>query len=97
MADPDGEALDLSRVPFAAWLEEILPQVCRQDAKAIAIICLNRDGTMGTGYYNAVAGDKGAMAWQLLLDGVWDMLLANAGRLREELEAAGEEETNGPE
>jgi hypothetical protein len=91
MADPDGEALDLSRVPFAAWLEEILPQVCRQDAKAIAIICLNRDGTMGTGYYNAVAGDKGAMAWQLLLDGVWDMLIANKGRLREELEAAGEE------
>ena len=92
MADPDGEALDLSRVPFAAWLEEILPQVCRQDAKTIAIICLNRDGTVGTGYYNAVAGDKGAMAWQLLLDGVWDMLLANAGRLREELEAAGDQE-----
>ncbi len=84
---------DLNNVPFAKWLETILPQLCRQDAKAIAILCVNRDGTVGTGYYNAVAGDKGTMAWQLLLDGVWDMLMANAARLREELEdAEGEED-----
>lgn len=92
MAD---EALDLSKVPFAAWLEKILPQVCRQDAKAIAIICLNRDGTVGTGYYNAVAGDKGTMAWQLLLDGVWDMILANADLLKQKLEEAGDGEEDG--
>lgn len=81
--------LNLKDVPFAEWLEKVLPQLCRQDAKAIAILCVNRDGTVGTGYYNAVAGDKGTMAWQLLLDGVWDMLMANAARLREELEDAG--------
>lgn len=84
--------LNLKDVPFAGWLEKILPQLCRQDAKAIAILCVNRDGTVGTGYYNAVAGDKGTMAWQLLLDGVWDMLMANADRLKEELENAGGEE-----
>ena len=86
------DEVDLNSVPFAKWLETILPQLCRQDAKAIAILCVNRDGTVGTGYYNAVAGDKGTMAWQLLLDGVWDMLMANAARLREELEDAGGEE-----
>lgn len=87
--------VDLNNVPFAKWLETILPQLCRQDAKAIAILCVNRDGTVGTGYYNAVAGDKGTMAWQLLLDGVWDMIMANAARLREELENTGEEEDDG--
>lgn len=87
--------VDLNSVPFAKWLETILPQLCRQDAKAIAILCVNRDGTVGTGYYNAVAGDKGTMAWQLMLDGVWDMLMANAARLREELENTGEEEDDG--
>lgn len=87
------DEVDLNSVPFAKWLETILPQLCRQDAKAIAILCVNKDGTVGTGYYNAVAGDKGTMAWQLLLDGVWDMLMANAARLREELEdAEGEED-----
>lgn len=86
------DEVDLNSVPFAKWLETILPQLCRQDAKAIAILCVNKDGTVGTGYYNAVAGDKGTMAWQLLLDGVWDMLMANAARLREELEDAGGEE-----
>lgn len=86
------DEVDLNSVPFAKWLETILPQLCRQDAKAIAILCVNRDGTVGTGYYNAVAGDKGTMAWQLLLDGVWDMIMANADRLREELENAKEEE-----
>lgn len=89
------DEVDLNSVPFAKWLETILPQLCRQDAKAIAILCVNRDGTVGTGYYNAVAGDKGTMAWQLLLDGVWDMLMANAARLREELENTGEEEDDG--
>lgn len=89
------DEVDLNNVPFAKWLETILPQLCRQDAKAIAILCVNRDGTVGTGYYNAVAGDKGTMAWQLLLDGVWDMLMANAARLREELENTGEEEDDG--
>lgn len=54
--------VDLNSVPFAKWLETILPQLCRQDAKAIAILCVNKDGTVGTGYYNAVAGDKGTMA-----------------------------------
>lgn len=87
--------VDLNSVPFAKWLETILPQLCRQDAKAIAILCVNKDGTVGTGYYNAVAGDKGTMAWQLMLDGVWDMLMANAARLREELENTGEEEDDG--
>ncbi len=87
------DEVDLNSVPFAKWLETILPQLCRQDAKAIAILCVNKDGTVGTGYYNAVAGDKGTMAWQLLLDGVWDMIMANAARLREELEdAEGEED-----
>lgn len=89
------DEVDLNNVPFAKWLETILPQLCRQDAKAIAILCVNKDGTVGTGYYNAVAGDKGTMAWQLLLDGVWDMLMANVARLREELENTGEEEDDG--
>ncbi len=61
--------LNLNDVPFAEWLEKVLPQLCRQDAKAISILCVNRDGTVGAAYYNAVAGDKGTMAWQLLLDG----------------------------
>lgn len=87
--------VDLNSVPFAKWLETILPQLCRQDAKAIAILCVNKDGTVGTGYYNAVAGDKGTMAWQILLDGVWDMIMANTDRLKEELENTGEEEDDG--
>lgn len=78
--------MDLSKVPFAKWLEAILPEVCRQDAKAIAILTLNRDESIGTAFYNACAGDKGRLAWQLLLDGVWDMITVNADRLKEELD-----------
>ena len=80
------QEVDLKKVPFAPWLESIMPTVCRQDARAIAIICINKDGTVGTGYYNANAGDKGTMAWQMLLDGVWDMITVNADRLKERLE-----------
>lgn len=88
---PEGE-INLQDVPFANWLEEVLPQVCRMDAKSVAILCVNHDGTMGTAYYNAVAGDKGTMAWQLILDGVWDMITVNADRLKERLEEVGDED-----
>ena len=88
----DEEKLDLGNVPFAAWLEDVLPDVCRMDAKAIAIVSVNRDETIGTAYYNACAGDKGQMAWQLILDGIWDMLEVNAGRLKTMIQDAEEED-----
>lgn len=93
---PENE-INLQDVPFAEWLEEVLPQLCRQDARAIGIISVNKDGTVGTGYYNANAGDKGVMAWQLLLDGVWDMITVNADRLRERLEEVGDGEEGAEE
>ncbi len=91
------QEIDLSQVPFAPWLEDVLQQVCKQDVSSIAIVCCNTDGSVGTAYYNATCGDKGTMAWQLLLDGIWEMILNNKDLLKEELEAEPEPGEDGEE
>ena len=84
--------VDLDKVPFAAWLERVIPQLCRQDAAAIGIVALNKDGTAGTAYYCAEASDKGKMAWWMLADSMLDVVLARGDVVQEALEQEQERE-----
>lgn len=84
--------IDLEKVPFARWLEEILPGLVQLEPEHIGIVAVTEDGTVGTSYWNCNSGDKGTMAWQILLDGVWDMISVNGDRLRAVMDEAEEPE-----
>lgn len=84
--------VDFSKVPYAKWLEDILPELFEQDVRSIGIVVLNQDDTVGTAYYNSSSLDKGIMAHQIAMDSTWDMITANIDILKEEMEKG--EETN---
>ena len=89
----DGE-LDLKKVPFAEWLEEVLPELCRMDARCIGFVALLKNGDTATNYWNAVGNDVALMAYQMTEDALLATLKSNRNLLRRILEA-GEDEEDG--
>ena len=104
-AVPTG-GIDLRKVPFAEWLEEVLPELCRMYARCIGFVALLKDGATATNYWNAVGNDVALMAYQMTEDALLATLRSNKNLLRRILEAGEdedpepaedeEEETEGP-
>ena len=88
------DEIDLQQVPFAAWLEKALPEICRMDVRCIGFVALLKDGSTATNYWNAVGNDVALMAYLMTEDALLDTLRSNKELLRRILE---EEETDGPE
>ena len=80
-AVPTG-GIDLRKVPFAEWLEEVLPELCRMDARCIGFVALLEDGATATNYWNAVGNDVALLA----------TLRSNKDLLRRILEAGEDED-----
>lgn len=77
----DGE-LDLKKVPFAGWLEEALPELCRPDVRCIGFVALLKDGATATNYWRADRNDVALMAYQMQEDAMMHTLKQNPELLR---------------
>lgn len=87
--------IDLDKVEFAEWLEEVLPELCRMDARCIGVVTLLKDGTTATNYWEASSNDLALMAYLLQEDALINTLESNRNLLRRILEAGEDEEDAG--
>lgn len=77
---------DITKQPYAAWLEESLKVILGVEPACICIAATLADGTTLTGYYNADATDKAVFAHHINSDVVMDVIKANAEKIKEMLE-----------
>ena len=93
--------IDLKKVPFADWLEQAIPALCRIPARSIGLVALLEDGSTATSVWNASVYDQYTMAGCLIEDGVLRTVCANGAMLRDAIRSAededeGKEEDNEP-
>ncbi len=88
-------AKDLTQMPFASWLEEILGAMAKEEPSAIVICMRCKDGNVMTAYYGCTPEEKLNMACQMQVDAMWNVILANANQIvrrAEEMEQDEEEQ-----
>lgn len=83
---------DISKLPYAAWLEESVKTVVSVSPKSICIAATADDGTTFTGYYNADAQDKAVFSHHIQSDVTMDIIRNNAGMIKAILSEAEEEQ-----
>lgn len=77
---------DITRQPYAEWLENSLRTVVDIEPVCLCIAAKNPDGTVFTGYYNADATDKAVFAHNIQSDVTMDIIRENIGKIKEMLE-----------
>ena len=85
------EKMDFESKDWAPWLENCIKGLFDEDVKCIGMVAITRDGVAQTAYYNASLMDKAAMKEHINTDIFMDIIKANAGIIREILEAAEDE------
>lgn len=85
--------MEENKIPeeIAKFLEEAIGMVLTYGANKIAVAAINDDNVI-TCYHNCVMGDKITIAGFIQMDASADFLKVNAGRVKELLENAEEEE-----
>ena len=81
--------IDFEKLPWAAWLEECVSELAKEDVHVMSIAAILSDDIIYTGYFNANATDKFIMAAHISADGLLDTVLNNARMI---IEAAEEQE-----
>lgn len=67
---------------YAEWLEGFCREVVEQQPEKIGVVCMNKDGTVLTGYYgDAGYNDKALMGFHVQLDATLESVMANAKRI----------------
>lgn len=80
---------DITKTPYASFLEDVIRLIMEQQPAKIVICTLNPDFSMLTGYYgNCDHQDKALLAHQIYSDSILDIVRNNAGMIL----AAAEEE-----
>ena len=74
MAD---EKTDITKMPYAKWLEQTLHDISSFPVKGIALLVCTDSGDSYTNYYNVSMADKLIMAGLIQQDSTLDMLAAN--------------------
>lgn len=72
---------DLTQMPYASWLEDILRVIAKENPTAIAICMRCSDGQNMTGYYGCTPEEKATMAYHIQTDAFMNVVLANADRI----------------
>ena len=73
---------DIRQSPYAEWLEMILRGIMEQKPKQIGICMVTDDGAAATAYWGDVSyADKMTMANHMKVDGVMDVVMANADQI----------------
>ena len=84
--------ISLDKVPFAAFLEEAIPALCRMPAKCIGMVALLEDGSVATNYWGATGNDLFAMGGRLMEEAVLMTVQANGAMLKRAIEDAEEDD-----
>lgn len=77
---------DITRQPWAEWLENSLRTIMDIGAERMCIAATNPDGTVFTGYYNANATDKAVFAHNIQRNVTMDIIRENIEKIKEMLE-----------
>lgn len=82
------EEVELDKVPYAAFLEEAIPALCRMQAKCIGMVALLEDGSVATNYWAATGNDLFAMGGRLMEEAVLMTVQANGAMLKRAIQDA---------
>jgi hypothetical protein len=73
----DKNSTDITKMPYAQWLEEALRRVSILPTRTLAILGITEDGDTYIDYYNASMGDKLLLAGLIQQDAMLNTLEAN--------------------
>ena len=73
---------DITKQPYAAWLEESLQVIAGLDPVCLCIAATSPDGNVFTGYYGADATDKAVFAHHIHSDVTMDIIRANIDEIK---------------
>lgn len=73
---------DITKQPYAAWLEESLQVIVGLDPVCLCIAATSPDGDVFTGYYGADATDKAVFAHHIQGDVTMDIIRANINEIK---------------
>lgn len=73
---------DITKQPYAAWLEESLQVIAEIDPVCLCIAATSPDGDVFTGYYGADATDKAVFAHNIQSDVTMDIIRANIDEIK---------------
>lgn len=79
---------DITKQPYAAWLEESLQVIAGLDPVCLCIAATSPDGDVFTGYYRADATDKAVFAHHIQSDVTMDIIRANIEEIKDMLREA---------
>lgn len=82
--------MDYQNKPYSKWLDDMIIELFDMDPASIAIVTINKDGTMATTYFNMHNGDRVTAMRAMLQDSILEYVRLNANLivdlLREEIE-----------
>lgn len=79
---------DITKQPYAVWLEESLQVIAGLDPVCLCIAATSPDGDVFTGYYGADATDKAVFAHHIQSDVTMDIIRANIEEIKDMLREA---------
>lgn len=77
---------DITKEPYAKWLEEALQSLTQQHPAKIAIVALSEKGDYMSTYYECGPIDLYAMGGSLQAEGLWRELKVNGNVLKQIIE-----------
>ena len=84
--------MDVSKLPYAAWLEDTIQKLVESQPQHICIAAILPDDTVGTAYRMCDARDKSILAHNIQVDITMDIIEANIGEIKQMLDQAEEQE-----
>ena len=88
------EKANITKMPYAKWLEQTLHDISSLPVKGIALLVCTDSGDSYTNYYNVSMSDKLIMTGLIQQDSTIDMLAVNGFIKYEDDEDETEEEEN---
>lgn len=83
---------DITKEPYAAWLEDALREMVAMRPSTIGIITIMPDGSTGTRYFNAVNRDRLIMCESIGIDYLEELIRANAEGIRQIIDGEEDEQ-----
>lgn len=80
------EEKDLTKIPYAQWLENALQELIKFPVKGICMYATTENGEIYSNYHNISMMDKVTIAGLIQQDATVDSLIAN-GFIEEEIES----------
>lgn len=85
---------DITKEPYAAWLEDALREMVAMRPSTIGIITIMPDGSTGTWYFNSDNRDRLIMCEAIGIDYLEELIRVNADGIRKILDGEDDEQTD---